>query len=110
MIDSHCHVDLYPHPTEVAEQANTAGILTIVVTNLPSAFQRASLHVGSFKNIRLALGFHPLEAEHHRAESEEFNKLIDKTSYIGEIGLDFSRVGFGTKELQQDSFRFVLQC
>jgi len=110
MIDTHCHVDLYPNPTEIAHQADGAGILTIVVTNLPSAFERAQPHIRSFKNIRLALGLHPLAAEHHLAERERFAKLIDKTSYVGEIGLDFSRAGFATKDLQVESLRFVLKA
>ena len=36
-------------------------------------------------------------------------KLIE-TSYIGEVGLDFSREGFSTKEIQIKSFEFVLDC
>jgi len=56
MIDTHCHVDLYPRPTEVASEARRAGVLTVVVTNLPSAFDRAQPHVQQFTNLRLALG------------------------------------------------------
>jgi TatD DNase family protein len=37
-------------------------------------------------------------------------KLIDKTSYLGEIGLDFSREGVHTKKLQLASFRNILDC
>jgi TatD DNase family protein len=109
MIDTHCHIDLYPHPTEVAAAADLAGVLTIIVTNLPSAFERALPFVGPMKNIRLALGLHPLVAEQHKAELQKFRELVDKTSYIGEIGLDFSRAGYGTKELQLESLKFVLQ-
>lgn len=110
MIDTHCHVDLYPRPTEIAAGADRAGVLTIIVTNLPSAFDRALPFVQSMKNIRLALGLHPLVAEQHGVERERFTELIDKTSYIGEVGLDFSRAGYSTKELQIESFRFVLRA
>lgn len=109
MIDTHCHVDLYPNPTEVAVGANRAGVLTIIVTNLPSAFERAQPFVRGMKNIRLALGLHPLVASLHEKEKERFRNLIHQTSYIGEVGLDFSRSGIATKELQIKSFRFVLQ-
>jgi len=110
MIDTHCHVDLYPRPTEVAAGADRAGILTVIVTNLPSAFERALPFVQPLRNIRLALGLHPLVAEQHEAEREKFTALVDKTSYIGEVGLDFSRAGYSTKELQIESFRFVLRA
>lgn len=110
MIDTHCHVDLYPRPTDVAAGADRAGILTIIVTNLPSAFERALPFVQPLRNIRLALGLHPLVAEQHEAERGRFAELVDKTSYIGEVGLDFSRAGYSTKELQIESFRFALQA
>lgn len=110
MIDTHCHVDLYPRPTEVAAGADQAGVLTIIVTNLPSAFDRALPFIQPMKNIRLALGLHPLVAEQHGGERERFKELIDKTSYIGEVGLDFSSAGYSTKELQVESFRFVLRA
>jgi TatD DNase family protein len=109
MIDTHCHVDLYPDPTNVAAAADRAGVLTIIVTNLPSAFDRAYPHMKSFRKMRLALGLHPLVAGQHLAERERFRELIDKTSYVGEIGLDFSRAGYATKDLQVESFRFVLR-
>src|SRR5215510_14205873 len=100
MIDTHCHVDLYPRPSEVAAKADRAGILTIIVTNLPSAFDKAYPHASTMKNIRLAVGLHPLLAPQHKKERERFTELVDKTSYIGEIGLDFSQTGFSTRELQ----------
>ena len=109
MIDTHCHIDLYPNPSQTAVEADQAGVLTIIVTNLPSAFDRAYPHVQRLKNIRLALGLHPLVAAQHRNERTRFIALADRTSYIGEVGLDFSPVGLPTKELQCESFRFVLR-
>lgn len=110
MIDTHCHVDLYPDPTNVAAAADRAGVITVIVTNLPSAFDRAYPHIKSFRKMRLALGLHPLVAGQHLAERERFRELVDKTSYVGEIGLDFSRAGYATKDLQVESFRFVLRA
>lgn len=109
MIDTHCHIDLYPRPTDVALDADNAGVLTIIVTNLPSAFERALPFVSGMRNIRLALGLHPLVAEQHERELDRFRELSNKTSYIGEVGLDFSRAGYKTRELQLRSLEFVLQ-
>ncbi len=110
MIDTHCHIDLYDHPTEVADRANRARVLTISVTNLPSAFEKAYPHIKAFNQIRLALGLHPLLAKQHSSELSHFERLIDKTSYIGEVGLDFSRAGIETKDTQIDSFKFVFKA
>jgi len=110
MIDTHCHIDLYPNPSEVVSKAERAGVTTIVVTNLPSAFSKAYPHLRELQRTRLALGMHPLLAEEHDRERKLFEELVDKTSYIGEIGLDFSRAGHFTKEIQIESFRLILEA
>jgi TatD DNase family protein len=66
-------------------------------------------HLKSFKHIRLALGFHPLLASENKNELPLFNSLLDKTSYIGEIGLDFSKEGLATKDDQVLILRKLLE-
>jgi TatD DNase family protein len=110
MLDTHCHVDLYPQPSEIAARAERAGVFTIMVTNLPSAFEKSRAHVAQWRQMRLALGLHPLMAEHHSRERERFQELVAETSYIGEVGLDFSREGKPTADLQVESFEFVLRA
>jgi TatD DNase family protein len=110
MLDAHCHLDLYPDPSQTALNAESAGVFVICVTNLPSAFLTAQPHVKRFKTVRLALGLHPLNAALHTDEElSQFTNLVSKTSFIGEIGLDFSREGQKTKEQQLISFRFALR-
>lgn len=108
MIDAHCHVDLYARPTDIAQRAERAKVLTVMVTNLPTAFEKAYPYVKDFSQIRIALGLHPLLASQHAIERPRFQQLIDKTSYIGEVGLDFSGTGRETKVEQIKSFKFVL--
>jgi TatD DNase family protein len=111
MLDAHCHLDLYPDPSRTALNADSAGVFVVCVTNLPSAFLAAQPHVRRFKKVRLALGLHPLSADLHTDdELTRFRELVSQTSFIGEVGLDFSREGRGTKDKQLNSFRFVLQC
>lgn len=104
MIDTHCHIDLYKNPIQIANECERDGIITIGMTNLPSHFELGYNHLLKFKKVRLALGMHPLYAEQHIGEFDKFVKNISKTSYIGEIGLDFSKEGIATKEIQIDSF------
>lgn len=111
MLDAHCHLDLYPDPSQTALNAETAGVFVVCVTNLPSAFLAAQPHVRRFKKVRLALGLHPLNAElHTNEELHQFEQLVSETSFIGEIGLDFSREGYETREKQTISFQFALKC
>ena len=60
------------------------------------------------KFVRFALGLHPLLADRHKGEYIKFRKNVEKTSYIGEVGLDFSKDGIHTKDKQIESFEFVL--
>jgi TatD DNase family protein len=110
MLDAHCHLDRYPDPRAMARQAEREGTVTIAVTNLPSHFVLGYPHLRTFRRVRLALGLHPLTAASHAAEIETFRELVDQTSYIGEVGLDYSREGIGTRALQEESFRQVLSA
>jgi len=110
MIDAHCHIDLYPNPLLVARRSEQAGVVTLAMTNLPSHFAAGRPHLLPFRNIRPALGLHPLYALRHAAEYALFEQYLPLTSYIGEVGLDFSREGIATKAQQIQSFTFVLQC
>ena len=111
MLDAHCHLDLYPDPTRTALNAESAGVFVVCVTNLPSAFLAARPHFRQFKRARLALGLHPLNAELHTDnELNQFRELVNETSFIGEVGLDFSREGRETKDRQLNSFQFVLRA
>ncbi len=109
MIDTHCHVDAYPNPYDMVLAVERARILTIAVTNLPSAFERAYPHVQGFRSVRLAVGLHPLVAAAHAVERQKFARCLEQTSYVGEVGLDFSVDGRSSRDVQIESFRFVLE-
>ena len=100
MIDVHCHFDMMPNPEAYVRQKENAGDIVIGMTNLPSHFQMGQPFVMHYKHIRLGLGFHPLLAADNKNELALFKSLIDGTSYIGEIGLDFSKEGDASKEEQ----------
>lgn len=108
IIDTHCHFDMMPNPEGYISAKEKAGDLVIGMTNLPSHFKIGQSHLIGYKHIRLALGLHPLLAAENRKELTLFKRLVDQTSYIGEIGLDFSREGIVTKNEQISVLREVL--
>jgi TatD DNase family protein len=110
MIDTHCHIDLYDNPIAIAKASEKLGITTIGMTNLPSHFELGFKHLLSYKRVRLALGLHPLHAAFHEEELPRFIKNISYTSYIGEVGLDFSKEGIETKDIQYKSFTTILSA
>ena len=108
IIDTHCHFDMMPNPEGYISAKEKAGDIVIGMTNLPSHFKMGQSHLIGYKHIRLALGLHPLLAAENRKELTLFKWLVDQTSYIGEIGLDFSREGIATKNEQISVLREVL--
>ena len=110
MHDSHCHIDAYPHPEVVAAATEKARIFTVAVTNLPSAFFQGEPYLRGFPYVKLAVGLHPLLAEHHSTDEKRlFVSAIEKTDFVGEIGLDLSKTGRSTREKQLSSFVFALE-
>lgn len=109
MIDVHCHIDQFPNPFEIAKKAERDGIITIAVTSLPDHFKLGYPHLLNFKKVRLALGFHPIIAGEKRFDEELFKSLASKTSYIGEIGLDFSPDDNFKRRNQINTLKKILQ-
>ena len=110
IIDTHCHLDLYPNPNSLINELEKQNVITIGMTNLPSHFKMGLPHTQNLKKIRLALGMHPLLALKHYSEFPLFFDYLNYTSYIGEIGLDFSKEGKETKHIQIKSFEKILKA
>lgn len=110
MIDTHCHIDLYKNPKVILDICENKGITVFSMTNLPSHFEMGLPFFQSKKYVRMALGMHPLMADSHKREFNLFLKYIDKTSYIGEVGLDFSKDGISTKDIQIETFSKILKA
>jgi len=108
MLDTHCHIDLYKNPISVLDTCEKNKIIVFSMTNLPSHFEMGFPFFQSKKFVRISLGMHPLYAKLHEGEFLNFKKNLSKTSYIGEVGLDFSKEGIDTKEIQIQSFKKIL--
>lgn len=109
MLDTHCHIDLYKNPKVILDICENKGISVFSMTNLPSHFEMGLPFFQSKKYVRMALGMHPLYATLHKNEFSKFEFYLSKTSYIGEIGLDFSKEGYETKDIQLASFNRILK-
>jgi TatD DNase family protein len=109
-VDTHCHIDQYRGPREVLARAEAAGVVTVAVTELPSRFQRLALRLGARRLVRVALGMHPLRASAASPlELALFAECLDRTEYVGEVGLDCSQAGRGSFRAQAKVFDHLLQ-
>lgn len=100
MIDTHCHITEIKFIENFLRYLHDSNSYAIGVTNIPSAFQMIYKMRKKIPNIRPALGMHPLLVLKYQNELDLFKKLIDKTSYIGEIGLDYSKASESEKRIQ----------
>jgi TatD DNase family protein len=90
LVDTHCHLDLYPDPASVVAESERNAVYTIAVTNAPSVFDRNCAIVGaSSRYVRVALGLHPELAAERSHELQLFRERLSLTRYVGEVGLDY---------------------
>ena len=109
MIDCHCHFDMMDSPENYIDKMVSLGHTIIGMTNRPRYFKQGIRHIDPHSKIRLALGLHPLELEHVENDLMDFEKYIDLTTYIGEIGLDNSTEGKDTFDAQIACFEEILR-
>lgn len=106
-IDTHCHLDLFADPFKALDHAPDT--VVVIATELPSQYRLQAVRFRGDRRVRVALGLHPLRAA--SASALEVNQLIrqlTQTDYVGEVGLDFSAHGKGTKEAQLRVFDRLL--
>lgn len=109
MIDLHCHLDLYPDPRALVAQCTARRIYVLSVTTVPSAFKGTAALVPEEGRIKTALGLHPELAATRSHELPLFERLLPKTRYVGEVGLDGSRNHRVTLDTQKGVFADVLR-
>lgn len=109
-IDTHCHYDYFPKPESYIAEHEALGDIIIGMTNCPIHYEMGKEHVCNYKHIRLALGFHPQMVSEIKDQIPLFRKYVDETSYIGEIGLDFSKQYQDTRDLQIQCLKQILKC
>jgi len=86
--DTHFHLDLMSNPIDIVKQIEKSKVYTIAVTNSPKVYFYTEKITKNAKYIRPALGLHPELAEERYKEIDVFISLLNKTKYIGEVGLD----------------------
>ena len=110
IIDTHCHIDMLDCPEAYLAEKELSQDITLSMTNLPSHFALGIPFFEKLKYSRIALGFHPQLVDGHQSELELFKASVHQTSYIGEVGLDFSNTFIKSKEIQIHCFDNICQC
>lgn len=109
MIDFHSHLDLYPDPVRVAQQANVRNFFTFCVTTSPSAWQTTSYVFRDLHRVGVGLGLHPEILHKKQSEVQDLLNGVSQAKLIGEIGMDGSPQYKSTWQLQRKVFSTTLQ-
>lgn len=107
LIDFHFHIDYYQDYKKKYEYINKNKIYTLCVTNMPELYGAIREIFEETKYIKFALGFNPQLAENDKFNKKMFNKYLDSTKYIGEVGLDYSNRYIRSKEKQIEIFEYI---
>lgn len=107
LYDAHVHLDFMNNAREVALDARARGMRLFANTVTPEGFLRTRELVGDLDNVEVGLGLHPWWVR--RASIDEFIRLLPSTSWVGEVGLDFSPKK-AHHELQTEVFQRIAQC
>lgn len=104
----HCHLDLMSSMQEIASKASKNNLNILAMTTTPKAYIKEVSLLRDYSNIRVALGLHPQLIKERYLELSIVEKHIQSANYIGEIGLDFSREYYSSKEKQIEVFDKII--
>ncbi|WP_252249476.1 TatD family hydrolase [Clostridium sp. VAP23] len=109
LIDTHFHLDYYKNHKEIYEQINKLEQYTLCVTNLPEVFESCVDIYKQTKYLKFAMGYNPQMIIGRKFNKKSFLRNINKTKYIGEVGLDFSKRFYNYKDEQIDAFKYICE-
>ena len=110
MIDFHCHLDLYENPHNVLKEAVDRKCYILAVTTTPLAWEGTCALVGTSPRVQVAVGIHPELAATRQREIDQLCALLSETQYVGEIGLDGSRLHSSSLPIQREIFEAILRA
>jgi TatD DNase family protein len=106
--DMHCHIDLMESMVEFSKTALEERINLLAMTTTPKAYKIEMEKLSGFSNVQVALGLHPQLVFERIHELALIEKYISTTRFVGEIGLDFNKRFYHSKELQIDVFSQII--
>ncbi|WP_336346720.1 Qat anti-phage system TatD family nuclease QatD [Pseudomonas monsensis] len=109
-VDFHCHLDLYPNHEALIRECDREGVATLAVTTTPKAWARNQELASTSKHVRVALGLHPQLVAERGGELALFERLLEGTRYVGEIGLDAGPRFYSSFEAQERIFSRILSA
>lgn len=113
LADMHCHLDFSSDMAALARLAQAHGVAAFSNTVTPEGYLAARDALAGFPNVRTGVGLHPWWVADGRCGAEQVElacQLIQKTRFVGEVGLDFAPRREDTFETQLDAFERIVDA
>lgn len=108
LVDTHCHVDLYPDAAPIMAAASAQKVLVVAVTNTPSVYFHTKRLGEQCPLLLPAVGLHPELVATHGHEIDQLMPLLEETQFVGEVGLDYVTGDQKLRERQRHIFTKIL--
>lgn len=103
------HLDYYKEHQKIYDGINERKQYTLCMTNSPGVYISCKRIYPETKYLKFALGFHPQDVSLKDADFYDFMQLVNTTNYVGEIGLDFSRQSYISRNKQCMYFEQIVR-
>lgn len=108
MHDAHVHLDFMANGEEVARDAAADGCRLLASTVTPAGYGEARKRFAPFDNVVLGIGYHPWwVGDDYVRVLDDFERQLDSTSLVSEVGLDFAKRRAGTRAIQYEAFSAI---
>lgn len=113
LVDFHTHLDWYPNSEELFTQLqNFSGIIVTSSVDVESFKKNLEIEKScKHENLKIipTFGVHPERAEKYADNLSILDEYLEKSEFIGEIGLDFYWAKNVSKTAQEKVFRYILE-
>lgn len=110
--DTHCHVAFMAHPEDCLRDARACGSTLASVSVTPQEFRAFQQQCASYQGNYCGLGLHPwwVPANDQNLINtlEQFDALLEKADFIGEVGLDYSTRWVKTRPWQIKALEHII--
>lgn len=109
LIDTHFHLDFNANHSNIYKKINESQQYTLCVTNQPEVFESCMDLYPATKYCKFAIGYNPKVINEINFNKSSFLRNLERTKYVGEVGLDFSSNFINKRNLQIKIFNFICE-